>query len=201
MTILIPIMFLWFSFHQEQITSTQIPFGDQGQNKFGYSSQLEEDCESVALKGLQSSPKRSQIGPKIRQNTGEFFVCSWFVNMYLYIYMDKAPGAHSGKPVLSQVEVFFSGSRPWSLSGSQDPVEHFLLFPRFFCGFYSLLALLFNTKCLFFWFFSRVMQHVQIVLLCGRQHDFSCFKGVCPGLFWCIAFAFVLIPFLWGYFA
>ena len=40
------------------------------------------------------------------------------------------------------------------------------------------------------------MQHVQIVLLCRRQHDFSCFEGVSPGFFSCITFAVILIPFL-----
>ena len=67
-----------------------------------------------------------------------------------------------------------------------------------FVVFWRCLLLLIGT---IFHMFSRAMQHVQIVLPCRRQHDFSCFEGVPPGLFLCITFAVILIPFWLSLFA
>ena len=44
--------------------------------------------------------------------------------------------------------------------------------------------------------FCRAMQHVQIVVVCRRPHDFSCFEDVFPGRFWCLMFAVIFISFV-----
>ena len=68
--------------------------------------------------------------------------------------------------------------------------------PTFFLWLLWSAGTAFWHKIVFFSVFSCAMQHVQIVLLCRRQHDFSCFEGVSPGFFSCITFAVILIPFL-----